>query len=386
MSSNLRSKPIEGHVTDSAGNVLRNSQIIIKQAAPSGSITMGIVQSDDDGYFQSKPLPNGLYDIYESGISIARIVHTADRSSIQCFRPGVDNYDVSLIRNFTSLTESYTLNSFKWFLQIEPEEIDVSVYGSSFPIYDVNISLLTDENNEYYNIAQYFNLTVDSRITTTRFDIEYFAPLTSLSSFYKRIRWAGIPAIRFGKDSKLIVPLDYFSIVANLPKITSNFIPSLLPPPYESDTIQIAEGSAENIIEVSGTVLDFRNHVDNTIIGDIVKLTVKGNDIGGSPIGPFYHYSIVVEVDRGSPYKIITEKWLSSRFLSNVDLDDIFDAYVEKVESFDGMFQGISDINDEANERFTLVENMNAQDYVPELYNYNNQGELVPAEEPPPAS
>ena len=88
MSSNLRSKPIEGHVTDSAGNVLRNSQIIIKQATPSGSITMGSVQSDDDGYFQSKPLPNGLYDIYESGIVISRIVHTADRNSIQCFKPG----------------------------------------------------------------------------------------------------------------------------------------------------------------------------------------------------------------------------------------------------------------------------------------------------------
>jgi len=374
MSSNLRSKPIEGHVTDSAGNVLRNSQIIIKQAAPSGSITMGSVQSDGDGYFQSKPLPNGLYDIYESGISIARIVHTADRNSIQCYKPGVDNYDISLIRNFISLAEATNpvLNSFKWFLQIEPEELDVSVYGSTFPIYDVNIYAINDDNNEYDNIAEFFNFNANSRITTTRFDIEYFAPLTALSHFYKRIRWAGVPALRFSEDSKLVVPLDYFSIVASLPKVASN---------YETDIISIEEGSIEKLVDVSGTHDDFKNHVDTAIIGDIVKLTVRGNDIGGSPIGPFYHYGIVVDVQRASPYHIILEKWLSSRFLSDLDLDDVNTPWVEKIESFDGMFQGITDINDEVNERFTLVENVNAQDNVPELYNYNNQGQLNPAPE-----
>jgi len=376
MSSNLRSKPIEGHVTDSAGNVLRNSQIIIKQAAPSGSITMGSVQSDDDGYFQSKPLPNGLYDIYESGISIARIVHTADRNAIQCFKPITDNYDISLIRNFATLADSLTnptLNAFKWFLQIEPEELDISVYGSSFPIYDTNLSLLTDVNNEYYNMALFFNLSVDSRITTTRFDIEYFAPLTALSNFYKRIRWAGVPAIRFGKDSKLVIPLDYFSIVASLPKITSD---------YAADIIIPAEGAAEKIVTISGTDPAFISHVDDMIIGDILKLTIRGVDGGGSPIGPFIHYGIVTNVDRSSPYVVTTEKWLSSRFTSDLDLDTVFSPYIEKIESFDGMFQGITDINDEANERFTLVENVNSQDNVPELYNYNNH--VFIEEEPAP--
>lgn len=370
MSSNLRSKPIEGHVTDSAGNVLRNSQIIIKQAAPSGSITMGSVKSDDDGYFQSKPLPNGLYDIYESGVSIARMVHTADRNSIQCYKPSFDNYDISLIQNFTSLAEAANpiLNSFKWFMQIEPEGLDVSVYGSTFPIYNVNISAIADENNEYYNIAEFFNFNVNSRITTTRFDIEYFAPLTALSKFYKRIRWAGVPALRFSEDSKLVVPLDYFSIVASLPKVTSN---------YAADLISIAEGSAEKLVGISGTESDFIDHVSTVIIGDIIKLTVRGDDIGGSPIGPFYHYGVVVDVQRETSHTIILEKWLSSRFFSDLDLDDVCTPYVEKIESFDGMFQGITDINDEVNERFTLVENINAQNYVPELYNYNNQGQLV---------
>jgi hypothetical protein len=41
---------------------------------------------------------------------------------------------------------------------------------------------------------------------------------------------------------------------------------------------------------------------------------------------------------------------------------------------YDGMFQGISDISEEANERFSVVENVYSQDSGSgELYNYNNR-------------
>lgn len=365
MPSNLRAKSIEGHVADSAGNVLRNSQIIVKQATPYGSITVDTVISDDDGYFQTKPLPNGIYDIYESGISISRTVHTADRNAIQCFKPGRDNYDTSLILNFLALAEAATpiLNSFKYFLQIEPEELDISIYGSTFPIYDLDIATKVDLSNELYNIAKFFNLTIDSRITTTRFDIEYFAPLTALSGYYKRIRWAGVPGIRFTKDSRLVIPLDYFSIVANLPKLTSDY--------EEIDDITAEEGvSTVIMLKEESSDTNFEDHVNKMIIGDIVRLTVMG-DGGGQ--GPVYFYGLVVAVDRGTLYQVTLEKWLSSRFLSDLDLGVLTNPYVIKVESFDGMFQGITDISDEVNERFTLVENINAQNYISELYNYNNQ-------------
>lgn len=223
MSSNLRAKAIQGHVADSAGNVLRNSQIIIKQSAPLGSITIDRVISDDDGYFKTSPLPNGIYDIYESGVNIARIIHTADRNAIQCFKPNRDNYDISLVEDFVTLKDLNELNGFKYFLQIEQEEVDVSVLGSSFPIYNFDIIGTVDPTNELYNMADFFNFTPASRITTTRFDIEYFAPLTELSNNYKRIRWAGVPGLRLSEDSKLVVPLDYFSIVASLPKFVYNF-------------------------------------------------------------------------------------------------------------------------------------------------------------------
>jgi len=384
MSSNLRAKPVEGHVTDSAGNVLRNSQIIVKLATPHGSIAVASVTSDDDGYFQTKPLPNGVYDIYENGINIARTIHSPDRSAIPCFRPGRDNYDTSLLLNFTTLTETSWpwLNAYKYFLQIEPEELDISVYGSSYPIYqeysndpnDNDLSTNADPTNEIYNIARFFNFTPESRITTTRFDIEYFAPLTALSSYYKRIRWAGVPAIRFSADSKLVVPLDYFSIVASLPKRTSNY--------EEEDGIAIENTgiSKVKLLKETSEFADFETHVTNTLIGDIVKVTVMG---ASGEEGPEYFYGVVVAVDNitDEGWNLTLERWLSSRFISNLDLSGLTNPYVIRVESFDGMFPGIVDINDDVNERFSVVENINAQNNVPELYNYNSQGELVPPPE-----
>ena len=91
MPSNLRSKPIEGYVADSAGNVLRNSQILIKEAAPYGSNIRDSITSDDDGYFKSKPLPSGSYDIYESGIIVAKTIHNPDKVDIQCYKAHTDN-------------------------------------------------------------------------------------------------------------------------------------------------------------------------------------------------------------------------------------------------------------------------------------------------------
>ena len=78
MSSNIRALPIESFITDSSGNVLRNALILIKEAAPSGSNLIDRTTSDDDGYFVSKPIPAGTYDIYESGVRVAKNTHVAD--------------------------------------------------------------------------------------------------------------------------------------------------------------------------------------------------------------------------------------------------------------------------------------------------------------------
>ena len=64
MGSNLKSRPIEGYITDSAGHVLRNVDVLIKEEiSKTESTLIDSVKSGDDGYFISDPIKNGIYEI-----------------------------------------------------------------------------------------------------------------------------------------------------------------------------------------------------------------------------------------------------------------------------------------------------------------------------------
>lgn len=365
MPSNLRSKPIEGHVTDSAGNVLRNSEITIKSATPTGVFPMDTVHADDDGYFRSKPLPSGQYDIYESGIRVAKTIHVANQNPVQCFRAHTDNYDASGIGNFLGLAEAHTLQEFYWFLQIEPDIVDVPVYGSSFPIYERDIK--TDPggsaDNTLYNLAEFLGLSANSRITTTRFDIEYYAPITVLASQYRRVRWSGVPAIRFFPDSKLVVPLDLYSVTPNLPKliapVTSDF--------PDADILFTEDPSnVASVTDDTGNNDDFETFLGLLTIGDIVKVVLQEKGEGVNTQKAWYG------VVNSTNNLLVAEEWKSSRFPSDVRSIPDTDYFVARMEAFDGLFNGITNINEEVNERFTVVENVSAQDNSTELYTYNN--------------
>ena len=364
MISNLRSKPVEGHITDSAGNVLRNATVVIKQPTPSGSYIVDTIQSDDDGYFISKPISSGTYDVYESGIRVSRINHDASPLSIQCFKADVDNFNSTIVGNFETLRQSTpsNLNSYKAFIQIEPLYIDVAQFGNTFPIYNRDISSGTDYTDDLANMASFFELSTNSRVTTTRFDVEFFSPITALSSAYKRIRWAGVPAIRFYKDSRLVIPLDYFSIVPSMPKIVT---PSSAA--YETTKV-IVTYSDQCINELSigdSSSEEIKNLIPLLSYGDIVKIRIQADT-------PYDWYGIYVrKYETSSPNYITLEKWRSSRY--DPGQDPVDGDVVDKIYVYDGMFQNISSINEEVNQKFTVTENIFTQDIAYELYNYSNR-------------
>jgi hypothetical protein len=366
MISNLRAKSIEGHVTDSAGNILRNAQITIKQQTPNGSIVIDSTQSDDAGYFISNPMTNGVYDIYESGIKISRIIHNTGSQSVQCFKADRENYDPSIISNFSDSAAESNLNSYKAFIQIEPINIDTFQFGNIFPLYGKDISvdpeIDLDNPNEIYNIATFFELSNKSRITVSRFDVEYFSPITSISSLYKRIRWTGVPAIKFYEDSKLVIPMDYYSIIPNSTKIIVPDGAAL------GDDEIVFEANIDN---TSATITDtiddgkLTTLTNSLSIGDILKIRFKL-----STTYPLW-FGIVTDIDYSDKKIITLENWKSSRFVS--DIIDPNTTHVNKIFAFDGMFSNMMDIDEEVNQLFTVTENIYAQDNERELYNYINQ-------------
>lgn len=356
MPSNIRAIPIEGYVTDSAGNVLRNAMISIKEVTPQGSNSVDSVTSDDDGYFTSKPLPNGNYDIYESGIRVIKSIHIADSHTLQVFAASNDNYPENLPPySQMSYTSDDDINKYKLYIQIEPEELDIKLYGHRFPIYEPNLMI-----GDLEDLSTFHELIPDSRLTTTRFDVEYFTPLTSTSSNYRRMRWVGIPAIRFKADSRLVLPLDFYSLRLRLPNAVYDF--SSVISFNHNDSLETI-----SIYDASDSDADFEEIADNVTKGDILKLTFDDNTNK-------VFYGIFVEESTYNFHRLlILKKWRSSNYTSNPisgDLENM--TAVTDLSKYDGMFNGLENIGVSTNEKYTVVENIETQDSDSEMYNYSD--------------
>lgn len=366
MADALRAIPLEGVVTDSAGNVLRNSSVVIKQEIPNGTRLIESIVTDDGGYFVTGPIRDGVYDFYISGIRVARRVHLADPKSVQVFPAALTNYFPSIKFDLTDHTVDNDINKYKHFIQIEPELHDVVVQGNRFPLFERVLTTLPS-GSDLYDLASYHGiLNSTARITNTRFDIEYYTPRPSSNQEYRRIRWAGVPAIRFFPDGKLVIPLDYYSIVPTNPKALYS---------YANTTILCVEkdaGSGINTVTITDTSGSLSDTLDglasNVIKGDILELSFHGETRK--------FFGIVTSIDRQAFKRIFVVKvWKSSRikYLNNFTATEASAKYVQNINVYAGMFKGMENIGSDTALRFSINENTEAQNICfDELYNYSD--------------
>jgi hypothetical protein len=374
MPSNLRSKQIEGYITDSAGNVLRNTNVVIKEPSPSGSNVIINIKSDDDGYFISLPIKNGTYDIYESGIRVLRYYNPANPQAIQSYRVVSDNIPTGISSFNTILSEgdSGDLNNYKYFLQIETDNIDVSTYGNSFPLFSPNGDNSASEYSNllsgtgFDNISSFYGFTDNSRITHTRFDVELFNPLTSDSSQHRRVRWVGVPAIRFFADSKLVIPLDYYSIVCNSPSKYFDRTGTDNKLSWES-----LSGSNDEIIKIKQPISESVEISDSLVKGDILELEFDTKSGYSDYSGKFWCIYYKEDSD-ASYYNIYAKVWKSDNATDNpsitTPLNSIYSASggsntddsggVKSIKRHNAFYSSIENIGVSTNEKFTVLENI----------------------------
>jgi hypothetical protein len=354
MPANLRGRPIEGIISDVAGNVIRNADIIIKVSAPTGDFVIDSVKGGGDGYFTTHPLKNGVYDIYESGAMVMRVYHSAQPLQLLAYKPNTPNVP-SELPLFTSFIENETapdINAFKLYIQIEPETISVLNYGNMFPLWNVNPVGGVDFNAHPFKKINLLHTGIgsESRLTHTRFDVEYFNPLISGNTDNRRVRWVGVPGIKFSTDSKIVLGLDYYSIVAkNYYLRNADFnglaFTKLATP---SDVVRATFGrSGDEFAAALG-------------LGDIVKTIFSDGKIFW---GILYYKS-------GDNYYL--RKWKSSNFTSSsFSVGSITTAPTSMVV-YRAMYQGIEDLNQSVGERFYVTENIDAQNMInpEEVFNY----------------
>ena len=356
MPTNLRSIPIEGYITDNAGNIIRNADVVIKDDTPNGAIVVDTVKSDDDGYFISRPIKNGVYDIYESGVRIFRQYHSSNPTLTQCYNPGVNNVP-SGIRPFVDYTGSatYDINQYRYYTQIEPEYIDILTYGHMFPIWSIDPQTQLS-GHPFQNITTIhpeIATANTSKLTHTRFDVEFV-------SDSRRIRWSGIPGVVFYEDSRIVLPLDYYSMIAN------HYL-------YQYDTAgaswSVWQGDQE-LISISLPTASVTAIYDKIVIGDILELQLAS--------GIKFWCIVYSKTSTSTSAQIFGRLWKSSNSglvaQGTPDLSYIravvSDMSISNIKVFQGMFSGLSSLTSSVGEYFTVQENQVAQNGQ-EVYNYN---------------
>lgn len=211
MPDKFRTSPIEGYITDAAGNVQRNITVRIKEEHPDGFVSdVEAVQTDSNGYFVSSPLKKGIYSLYDGGVRLSQRTHLPQYDhEIPAFVPGVKNAPEAL----TSEPESQQLVD-SIFLQIEPDYRDVVKYGHIFKTHNKKFPL----DGGYFSDMPdtYFADDEDQFITVSRFDISYMD-----DAFGTNVFWRGVPGLIYDKanETQLIIVLDNFSLI---PKTLKN--------------------------------------------------------------------------------------------------------------------------------------------------------------------
>lgn len=369
MPSNLRAAPVSGIVSDSAGNILKNSTITIKAPIGSSSTIIDTAISNDDGLFITKPIQNGSYDIYESGIQIQKIIHSPIAHTIQCYPASLENIPDNLAPFYIMDEQSDTdINKFKQYIQIENDALDVKQYGHLFPIYEPNI--MTSVNMAALKAFHNLNSFIDSRITTTRFDVEYFDPITSINQTYRRMRFAGIPAIQFYSDSKLVLPIDFYSLVLNKPNYSKTLSENLIVTNDGMEYITLYEESLTPSV-------NFEYVLDNAVKGDVFHLTIATLDVPSINV-EFYCIYVREDVYGAEDYRSIifkrlkNSKYDSTAFVSGEFLTNVDGGTVTSAVKYDGLYNGLTNITTSTNEKYSVVENIYAQDQDDEIYNYTD--------------
>ena len=353
MPSNLRSAPISGYITDSAGNILRNVEVAIKEDTPLSLNLVDVAKSNDSGYFRSKPIKNGVYHLFESGTDVSVQYHPVLPYCIQAYAADPVNLPAAdSIKPFSYYTDpARDINLFRHYLQIEEAGVNVFSYGNRFPLWDLPRSHWYTKH-PFFNIDDYHEgFTDDSRITHSRFDIEMFVPLIQNASHH-RVRWMGVPSIRFYGNSNLILPLDYLSIVPNRPwyyRVMASGITHNFPSDTSNQTIRLLGISAADRAAI--------------LVGDIVRVKFLQP---GTTYKYFWGIAIYIDTSDETP-NVILKRWRSTNASQNVGYASDISVYsganskAIEIRVFQGIPSQIASIVQSVGERYTVTENQQAQ-------------------------
>jgi len=376
-----KTKPITGHLVDSAGNTLPGISVEVRMVTPSGSIVVDSLVVNGNGYFVTKPLPDGDYNFYHSGVFVTSRQHRLS-GTIPVYASQEEYIDSSIIKEFSVYADEQKASEFKVMLQIDENEpthilaTPNAVQGIT-PPNEITAGFEWLKGDLSY-AASFFQLGSEGKFTTSRYNIEYFFESQSSSRKIRSVQWSGVPGIKYTDDSPILLPIDYFSWITRVPY--ASYIE-----PVTNDAAEF-EWLAKGILKIK--IDGFQNPPggDNgsaatelftqAPLGTVVKMINGAQTIEGAEnnrvwqkywIGILYRRSsteIWLEPLRSSRYmdegtiNNPVENLLVSEILGGTPADE--DANFKTgdylyMQLFDGMLSSMLHLTDDVNMRFSVT-------------------------------
>lgn len=345
---NLRAKPIQGYITDSAGNTVRGAEVVIKEFTASSQYrVVDTVKTDSKGFFQSRrALKPGVYDIFESGTVMNRILHSFGNGLVPGFKPSTRSLSPSKALSLYGLAEdgeptSADINEYILGVQIESDDIDVRNLGHTFPVYQGSAPNTVIDNHQRYL------MTASSTITSSRFNIEYYYPNVQAVT-YRYATWRGVHAVSYGPDKPLILPLTYDEL----------FVDTSLPLAYatadDAEFLQTGHDTTTATFSTGNFPSQVKDLIHNQIAygvigkGDIVSVYNTVNNVR--------YWGIICNdlLITGGACTIWLRNWAK---LQDSSFDNVVTA---QVSFYHGFSQTMENASDTMSDRITVFEDMSA--------------------------
>lgn len=408
----VRAMPITGHLKDRSGNVIAGSKVSVKMVTPITNVHVDDIIINNNGFFSTRPLPNGVYNFYHSGVFVTSIYHYHN-SSIPCYRPKDEYLDFAILKNFSTYASTFRVSEYKIFLQVEGDYPTHSVmnldafYGIKIPEDGDTEPISVKGDLNYASV--FLNMDEDSRFTTTRFNIEYNIEKDFGDKRVRNILWTGVPGVKYSEDHPVIIPIDYFSLITRIPYFSGNTGVSnndILWKPYAgAHYLTIPKNSIDN--EELHTEL-----FEKTPLGSVIKIISIGNVGEGEPIIPPEIESPIISRAWHRPWYGILSKRLSdsvqieplrsNRYMTGEIINDpqnelvlnndkqpvqnagkINEGDTVYFQFFDGMQRAMVNMNEDINMRFTVTECPLSDIMLQnggEMYSYEHSQDVIASE------
>jgi len=310
MDTKYRSSPIEGYITDAAGNVLRNTTIRIKEEHPGGLVSdIESIKTDNNGYYVSSPLKRGAYSLYDGGVRLARKIHNPQA----CF-------EVPAFTPNPKASPDPTIMSAPWgqnvvdtvFLQIEPDDRDIDKFGHSFEVFDRSkYSSQLRGYTPFQGMPSFYFSGSTRLITNRRFDVFYNDEITGAN-----IMWRGVPAIVLDsvQNTQLVLPLDQFSMFPKRLKQTRDYLGVIVPNPamISAKDVAVDTDIAKSTLTITLDGVfddDLKKFVSSLSVGDIVMINTTDEDYP-SDEDTIIWARVVYKTNTSNNFEIKLQDWL----------------------------------------------------------------------------